>query len=311
MPNFVGGASPIQHDGLDSEFEELLVPEVELFFFLGADRVPKLAALFEEPGPGHLRCAVDDDRRGERTSLGGSHSGGELAIYRGWMMSSLRYGELYHALWDRGYRLINSVAEYHYCHELPQWYRDFSTFTPKTMWFEGGWSETIPAKVKAQLGDGPYIVKDFVKSQKHYWKEACFIEGPSDIERITKRFIELQEPLQGGLVFRDYVQLERVGRHPKSGTPIMNEVRYFVTRGRPILAAPYWSPEEGGQNIELPSTFDYEVLTKVKSEFFTMDIARLADGSWIIVELGDGQVAGLPPHADVKAFYKDLASRFL
>lgn len=28
------------------------------------------------------------------------------------------------------------------------------------------------------------------------------------------------------------------------------------------------------------------------------------------MELGDGQVTGLPPHADLKAFYEALAYRF-
>lgn len=31
------------------------------------------------------------------------------------------------------------------------------------------------------------------------------------------------------------------------------------------------------------------------------------DGTWTIVEPGDGQVAGLPPLADKEAFYRALA----
>ena len=37
-----------------------------------------------------------------------------------------------------------------------------------------------------------------------------------------------------------------------------------------------------------------------------MDIAKKKDGEWIIVELGDGQVAGLPENADKATFYKQL-----
>ena len=37
-----------------------------------------------------------------------------------------------------------------------------------------------------------------------------------------------------------------------------------------------------------------------------MDIAKKKDGDWIIVELGDGQVAGLPDNADKDEFYKQL-----
>lgn len=41
----------------------------------------------------------------------------------------------------------------------------------------------------------------------------------------------------------------------------------------------------------------------VNSEFFTMDVAKSQDLGWLIVELGDAQVAGLPDHADLNAFY--------
>ena len=37
-----------------------------------------------------------------------------------------------------------------------------------------------------------------------------------------------------------------------------------------------------------------------------MDVARRSDGSWLIVELGDGQVAGLPENAAIPAFYESL-----
>jgi hypothetical protein len=33
------------------------------------------------------------------------------------------------------------------------------------------------------------------------------------------------------------------------------------------------------------------------------------NGDWIIVELGDGQVAGLPDGADPVAFYRAIAAR--
>ena len=44
--------------------------------------------------------------------------------------------------------------------------------------------------------------------------------------------------------------------------------------------------------------------------FFTMDVARRVDGEWLIVELGDGEVAGLPDGADPAAFYRALQGRW-
>jgi len=37
-----------------------------------------------------------------------------------------------------------------------------------------------------------------------------------------------------------------------------------------------------------------------------MNVAQRSDGSWLIVELGDGQVAGLPENAAIPAFYESL-----
>ena len=40
-----------------------------------------------------------------------------------------------------------------------------------------------------------------------------------------------------------------------------------------------------------------------------MDVAQRRDGEWLIVELGDAQVAGLPERADVRAFHQALRDR--
>ena len=52
------------------------------------------------------------------------------------------------------------------------------------------------------------------------------------------------------------------------------------------------------------------VAAAVRSRFFTMDVARRRDGGWMIVELGDGQVSGLPREADADRFYSALAGRW-
>lgn len=41
-----------------------------------------------------------------------------------------------------------------------------------------------------------------------------------------------------------------------------------------------------------------------------MDVAKKKNGDWIIMELGDGQVAGLPDNADKDKFYNSLKERF-
>ena len=49
-----------------------------------------------------------------------------------------------------------------------------------------------------------------------------------------------------------------------------------------------------------------EAAKKPKSRFFTMEIAQTETDEWLIVELGDAQVSGLPENADARAFYASL-----
>ncbi|MEK3873410.1 MULTISPECIES: ATP-grasp domain-containing protein [unclassified Paenibacillus] len=37
-----------------------------------------------------------------------------------------------------------------------------------------------------------------------------------------------------------------------------------------------------------------EIAKQIRSNFFTMDIAKTEAGGWIVIEVGDGQVSGLP-----------------
>ena len=254
---------------------------------------------------------------------------GEVAIYRGWMMTPTRYQWFYEALWERGFRLINSPEEYRYCHELPQWYDDFKGATPKSKWFEptpelGFELHDIATRVHCKLGSGPYIVKDYVKSRKHEWDEACFIRDGGAIEDVTRRFLELQgDSLAGGLVYRRFAPIRRVGTHPKSGAPIHNEIRSWTFCGAPLTSHTYWGPDEGGADITMPggliSVVDLSgkgsvkqplMGWRVKSNFYTMDLAEHEHGGWVIIELGDGQVSGLPEHVDAREFYRGLRDRF-
>ena len=151
-----------------------------------------------------------------------------------------------------------------------------------------------------------------MKSQKHAWSEACFIASAADgeaVRRVVTRFVELQGAgLVGGLVFREFVELKPLTTHSKSGMPLTKEFRVFFLDGRPLLTAAYW--EEGEYRDELPpSDLFLDVAARVESRFFTMDVARRTDGQWIIMELGDGQVSGLPERLEASRFYQALAER--
>lgn len=235
------------------------------------------------------------------------------AVYRGWMLTPAQYALLYAALVARRIRLVSTPEEYERCHYLPRWYDLLEGETPRSLWTEAGEDLSL-AHLMDRLrvfGDSPVIVKDWVKSRKHEWYEACFIPSAADadaVARTTRRFLELQgEDLNVGLVFREFVPLEPLTAHSQSGMPLAKEFRLFFWQGQLVSASRYW--DEGEYANETPPLDHFRALAqKIGGRFFTMDIAKTVDGRWLVVELGDAQVAELPASADPEAFYAALAA---
>lgn len=236
------------------------------------------------------------------------------AVYRGWMLTPSQYAAAYAALEARGTRLINTPAQYRTCHYLPESYPWIEGHTPKSVWLavRGDVDFDAVMRLLGPFADGPVVVKDFVKSQKHYWTEACFIPAASDrsaVERVVSRFLELQgQELAEGLVFREFVPLAIVGKHPQSGMPLAAEFRIFWLDGEPILSHRYWGDLT---TFDAPLPFEEirPIAAQVPSRYFTMDVAFLEGGGWTIVELGDGQVAGLPSPALAPEFFGKIHAR--
>lgn len=245
----------------------------------------------------------------------------EIGVYRGWMLRHEMYALLYEALIERGVRLINSPAAYRHCHHLPESYTAIEEHTARTIWlpWQSGVSldesrlDEVMRRLET-LGDRPLIVKDYVKSQKHRWAEACYIPSATNratVARVTNRFLELQgEDLNEGLVFREYLEFEPLTVHSKSGMPLTKEYRLFYLDGEPILKVPYWEQGEYETDTLPMETFN-RVASRIQSRFFTMDIAQVKakqgeEHTYRIVELGDAQVAGLPERADPVTFYRAL-----
>ncbi len=236
----------------------------------------------------------------------------ELAIYRGWMIQPDKYKFLFEHLLSKNIKLVNTPKEYETCHYLPSSYKYIEGLTPRTNWMV--MDEPIDFEKVFKLTDvfqeEAIIVKDFVKSLKHNWKEACFIPNASDrdaVRKVVSRFLELQGSyLNKGLVFRKFEELEFLTNHSKSKMPLTKEFRLFFLYGELIEVFNYW--DEGDYGNTRPDLDKFKEVGKtIKSNFFAMDIAQKKDGSWIIMELGDGQVSGLPDNADKTSFYKTLS----
>jgi hypothetical protein len=229
------------------------------------------------------------------------------------MMSPSNYEKLFNGLAAKGITLINSPEEYKHCHYLPEWISEIGEQTPKSSVLSLDSAEQLSSeKLKDSLaifGSDSVIVKDFVKSEKHHWADACFIPNASDLQhamKVCQRFLQLRgADLEGGLVIRKFMHFNKLGVHPKSGMPLTEEYRAFIIDGRPMAVMRYWDEVQypAGESIFAPVS---NLVALVPSNFFTVDFARLESGEWMIVELGDGQVAGLADNMNLRAFYDAL-----
>jgi len=234
-----------------------------------------------------------------------------LTIYRGWMLTPNQYDELYQALLLKNYRLINTTREYQNCHYLPDSLKFIENKTPRTVFEKLSERDSIEKIIqKAKIfNDNPVIVKDFVKSEKHDWNTACFVANASDAEnigQIINNFIELRgKYLNESIVIREFLNLNDLTVHSKSGMPIKEEYRLFFFNKKLLGIFEYW--EEGDYLLSKPDVKEFEeIAERIESNFFSMDIARKTNGDLVIIELGDGQVSGLSDKVDINEFYQRL-----
>jgi hypothetical protein len=163
-------------------------------------------------------------------------------------------------------------------------------------------------------GARPVILKDWIKSRKENWFQACFIPDARDhdyVKRVTQCFIDLMEmaDLAGGLVFRQFEEFRRIGTHPRTHMPVINEWRGFLVNGTCCYLAPYWSSGDY-TNVDAPDPNWLEALGRqanLISAFYTIDVAQKLDGPWRVIEIGSGGASGVPEGGGITTFYQNLA----
>lgn len=228
----------------------------------------------------------------------------ETIVHRGWMMSDVLYSTLFAALEAKGYQPLATPEQYAQAHYLPNAYKFLQGETPESVWVEGRDVAGAWEKYR-EFGQPAAIVKDYVKSAKHRWKEACFI--PSGTERprseeIMKAFLETRGNLfEKGIVLRRFHEFVKLADDIR-GQPVHEEYRLFMLHGALLAGTP--AIRGAGPFEKLPDWED--IARRFENPFISMDIARQDNGAWLIVEVGDGGVSGLPSSIEPAAFYRTL-----
>lgn len=256
-----------------------------------------------------LRVAlVDHDaltRPGDaRQAVARVPAGSEVAFYRGWMLRSEQYAAFAGALAERDVVLRTGAGQYRRAHELPGWYDALSAVTPRSVWTAGEGRGAFDA-ARAELGGGPAVLRDYVKSMKHYWDEAAYIPDLADADTAWARacrFRELREDeFVGGYVLRRFERLAPA------------EVRTWWIGGtcRLVSAHPD-SPDDAPPAGLDPEPFAASI-AGLDLPFVTVDLAARDDGQWRVVEVGDGQVSDRPattaPETLIAALCADTQQR--
>lgn len=288
--------SPFQWNNVDEDFEDQFISAKENGF-------ETLLFNFEDL-TSEGRCLLATRRIKSQDKL--AH-----AIYRGWMLTPKQYSILYNDLLSKKIKLINTVEQYQNCHYLPDSLKFIESRTPKTIFEKFDDENSLDRLLEKSkiFGTKSVILKDYVKSEKHDWETACFVSDVSDTNKLKQSITKLVELrgkyLNEGIVIREFVELNDLTIHSKSGMPLTEEYRLFFYNKKLIGIYGYW--EEGEYSLSKPDTKEFEEIAKrVESNFFSMDIARQKNGELIIIEVGDGQVAGLPDKTDRDEFYKQL-----
>lgn len=192
---------------------------------------------------------------------------GSTVVYRGWMVKAEEYAALVQAIEHCGAKAFTSPREYLATHHLPNWYPLLSDLTPETRVFPS--DANIVAELRA-LGWGAYFLKDYVKSLKT--ARGSIVRDAANAPTVIGEMREYRGEIEGGICVRRVEELM-----PDS------ERRYFLLFGVGYAATP----------CDTVPDIVQKCAERLPSKFFSVDVARRADGQLRVIEVGDGQVSDL------------------
>lgn len=222
------------------------------------------------------------------------------AVYRGWMMKPEQYKLFYEKLLEKKIRLVTDPEQYKLMHIFPNVYQFLKTDTAKMEVYPI--DEQLDVEQLRKSFDR-FIVKDYVKSVKgtefpQYFDASIDQES---FDRWMEVFYKYRgELLTGGICIKEFLNLKRYnGRTNEYRVFYINHEIATISRNS---AQAIYTP--------LPPKKLIEKYNNLDSIYYTIDYAELVDGTWKIIEAGDGEVSGLSEYQDYEQYFRILYQCF-
>jgi len=224
----------------------------------------------------------------------------KTAVYRGWMMKPDMYDIFYNQLLEKNIRLVTNPQQYGLMHVFPNVYEKLMDDTARMMIFP--LNEMIDVEIiKASFER--FMVKDYVKSVKGT-EFPRFFDNTIEQDEFNKWMDVFYKYrgnlLTGGICIKEFLQLKRYGDKT-------NEYRVFYINHEIATVS-----RNSGQGIyaPLPPQELIEKYNNLESDYYTIDYAELTDGTWKIIEAGDGEVSGLSENQDYEQYFRAMYQCF-
>lgn len=218
------------------------------------------------------------------------------AIMRGWMMKPEQYERFYSMLIDNNIELVTSPAEYEQMHIFPKAYNLFGDDTANMKIYPLH-QQICVEELKAQFDR--FMIKDFVKSVKGTsfpkYFDNSITQGEFD-EWMQVFYKYRGDLLTGGICVKQFLELKQYDR-------CTNEYRVFYGCNEIITVS-----RNSGQPDFTPKPLEnlIEKYKNLPSCYYTVDYAELADGTWKVIEAGDGSVSGLSENQNGESYFRAL-----
>lgn len=210
------------------------------------------------------------------------------------------YKELEKDLEIRGATLINTYRQHQYIADMREWCENLGDMTPR-----------LYQRLQDIPEVGPFVLKGQTNSKKHLWNTHMFAADKREAGEVWSRLRDDMLLADQEIYVRDYIPLVKLAEG-FNGLPITKEFRFFVCNGHIISGAFYWQSHVDDLEVvpdasEVPRDFLWEAISRIgtRAWFYALDVAQKEDGSWMVVEINDGQMSGLSCN-DPETLYKGL-----